>query len=85
MSDRLLTRRQAEALVPTTDCSGRKYTDEEREDIIRYILLAAELQRELTLKEVGEALQHSWLSETSNHRLISLATIEILKQGEMSR
>ncbi|KKM93070.1 hypothetical protein LCGC14_1212060 [marine sediment metagenome] len=40
-----VSRRTAERAVPLEDCSGRKYGVDEREDLIRYVLLGAELQR----------------------------------------
>lgn len=42
-----LSRARAEEAVPLKDCSGRKYSPDEREDIIRYVLLGAELQHVL--------------------------------------
>lgn len=44
MSFELMSRERAEGLVPLTDCSGREYGKDEREDIIRYVLLGAEMQ-----------------------------------------
>jgi len=40
-----VSRAEAESAVPIEDCSGRKYGVDEREDIIRYLLLGAEMQR----------------------------------------
>ena len=42
----LITRARAEFAVPLEDCSGRKYSKDEREDIIRYLILGAEIQRD---------------------------------------
>jgi len=42
---REVTREEAESAVFPTDCSGRKYSPDEREDLIRYVLLGAEMQR----------------------------------------
>ena len=40
-----VSRARAEQAVPVADCSGRVYAPDEREDIVRYVLLGAELQR----------------------------------------
>ena len=42
----VLTRKRAESAVPLTDCSGRKYTPDEWEDNVRYVILGAEIQRD---------------------------------------
>ena len=42
----LISRKRAEEAVPLIDCSGRKYDEGEREDIIRYVQEGAELQRD---------------------------------------
>ena len=42
----IITRERAEAAVPLHDCSGREYTKDEREDIIRYVIWGAEIQRD---------------------------------------
>ncbi len=43
--DLSLIRAQVAVSVPLEDCSGRTYSSDEREDIIRYMLFAAEMQR----------------------------------------
>jgi len=43
----IISREQAEAAVPLKDCSGRTYSANEREDIIRYVLEGAEIQRDV--------------------------------------
>ena len=42
----LISRKRAEEAVPETDCSGKKYEDWLREDIIRYVQYGAEIQRD---------------------------------------
>lgn len=44
---KLIGRTRAEASVPLFDCSGRVYPNDEREDLIRYVLEGAEIQRDL--------------------------------------
>ena len=39
-----LERKKAEELVGKVDCTGRQYGADEREDIIRFVLLGAEFQ-----------------------------------------
>jgi len=41
---------KAKRVTPLSDCSGKKYSKDEREDIARYILLGAELQRDATIQ-----------------------------------
>lgn len=41
--------------VPETDCSGRRFSDEEREDIARYMQQAAEIQRDVDCLGSGES------------------------------
>ena len=43
----LVSRVRAESAVPLDDCSGRAYSIDEREDIIRYVLEGAEIQRDM--------------------------------------
>lgn len=47
----VINRARAEKAVSLKDCSGREYTPDEREDIIRYLLLGAEMQRDIDIKE----------------------------------
>lgn len=42
----IVTRERIQQAVPLQDCSGRTYPDWEREDIVRYMLFAAEIQRD---------------------------------------
>jgi len=42
----LVSVQRIERAVPLQDCSGRKYSEWEREDIVRYMLQAAEMQRD---------------------------------------
>jgi len=42
----IITRNRIQKAVPNCDCAGRKYPKEEREDLVRYMLLAAEIQRD---------------------------------------
>ena len=46
MKPPIISREKVESAVPLEDCGGRKYPDWEREDIIRYMLFAAEIQRD---------------------------------------
>lgn len=48
----LMYRERAERVVPTKDCSGRKYSADEREDMIRYVLEGAEIQRDMDAEYV---------------------------------
>ena len=41
-----INRARAESAVPREDCSGRVYDEGEREDLIRYVLQGAEIQRD---------------------------------------
>lgn len=50
---KLISRKQAEQTVPMCDCSGHKYGKDEREDIIRYVLLGAEIQRDCDMASLG--------------------------------
>ena len=53
----LISRAKAEKAVPLEDCSGRKFTPNEREDIIRYVIWGAEIQRDQdldTIKALGD-------------------------------
>lgn len=50
----LITRKRAEEAVPLTDCSGREYSIDEREDIIRYVLLGIEIQRDMDLDKLAK-------------------------------
>lgn len=45
----LISKVRAKKAVPTYDCSGKKLTHNEREDIARYILEGAEIQRDTIL------------------------------------
>lgn len=49
---KLINRETAELAVPLQDCSGREYGKEEREDIIRYLILGAETQRDKDFEEM---------------------------------
>lgn len=50
----LISRERAEAAVPLVDCSNRAYSKDEREDIIRYVIEGAEIQRDtLNLRTVA--------------------------------
>ena len=42
----IITREKVNWAIPTEDCSGRRYTESEREDLIRYMIWAAEIQRD---------------------------------------
>ena len=42
----VISRERIEGAVPLEDCGGRKYLEWEREDIIRYMLFAVEIQRD---------------------------------------
>lgn len=42
----LISRERAKFSIPETDCSGRKYTPDEREDLVRTIIDGAETQRD---------------------------------------
>ena len=42
----IISRNRVESAVPLEDCGGREYPEWEREDIIRYMLFAAEIQRD---------------------------------------
>lgn len=42
----IISRERAENAVPLNDCSGRVYSKDEREDIIRYVISGAEIQRD---------------------------------------
>ena len=53
----LLRRARVESAVPLQDCSGRNYTKEEREDIIRYVIWGAEIQRDMD--QIGEYEQRN--------------------------
>lgn len=61
----LITRKRAEKAVPLTDCSGKKYEDWLREDIIRYVQEGAEIQRDydemvIIEKLVGTLKEVQW-------------------------
>ncbi len=42
----LISRERAESAIPDTDCSGRKFTLSEWEDLVRTIVHGAEIQRD---------------------------------------
>ncbi len=42
----LISRERAESAIPDTDCSGRKFTPSEWEDLVRTIVHGAEIQRD---------------------------------------
>ena len=42
----LISRARAESAVEFVDCSGRKYSKDEREDLIRTLIYGAEIQRD---------------------------------------
>ncbi len=42
----VISRERAESAVPLVDCSGRVYPEDEREDLIRYVIYGAEIQRD---------------------------------------
>lgn len=48
----LISRTRAESAVPLEDCGGREYGKDEREDIIRYLILGAEIQRDKDFEEM---------------------------------
>lgn len=50
---KIISRERAEQAVPSTDCSGRAYTPDEREDIIRYVMEGAEIQRDKDVLAIG--------------------------------
>lgn len=43
----LISRERAESAVGDTDCSERKYTPDEREDLVRTVIDGAEIQRDM--------------------------------------
>jgi len=49
----IISRARAEEAVPLVDCSGRIYEADEREDIVRYVLLGAEIQRDIDFEILG--------------------------------
>ena len=50
----LIPRGATERAVPTEDCSGYTYSSDEREDLIRYVLVGAEIQRDRDLDTIKE-------------------------------
>lgn len=46
----LISKARAKKAVPAYDCSGKKLSKFEREDIVRYILLGSEIQRDITIR-----------------------------------
>ena len=42
----LISRARAESAVPSVDCSGRMYSKDECEDLIRTLIYGAEIQRD---------------------------------------
>ncbi len=46
LSLEMISRERAERTVPLVDCGGRVYGEDEREDLIRYVLCGAEIQRD---------------------------------------
>ncbi len=44
---RAVSRKRAECCVPHVDCSGRRYSDDEWEDLVRYVIEGAEVQWDL--------------------------------------
>jgi len=51
----IIERARAESAVPPDDCSGRKFTPDEREDLVRAILDGAEIQRDTNLDQLIKA------------------------------
>ena len=51
----LVSRVRAESAVPLDDCSGRAYSIDEREDIIRFFLFGAEVQRDKDIEHYKKA------------------------------
>ncbi len=50
----MISRERAEQAVPFMDCGGRLYGADEREDLIRYVLWGAEIQRDKDDMSVNE-------------------------------
>lgn len=48
----LISRKRAENAVPLTDCGGNEYDEDLREDIIRYVISGAEIQRDKDFEEM---------------------------------
>lgn len=48
----LISRTRAESAVPLEDCGGRRYGVLEREDLIRCLILGAEIQRDKDFEEM---------------------------------
>ena len=63
MKFNLITRAKAESAVPLQDCSGRNYTKEEREDIIRYVIWGAEIQRDTDQEEYENLNKNGYIAE----------------------
>jgi len=42
----IITRAKVQGLIPLTDCGGRIYPEDEREDLVRHMIWAAENQRD---------------------------------------
>ena len=63
----IVKRKRIEDAIPLVDCSGKQYTSELREDIIRHCLFCAEIQRDVDYeilkgKEKGnEKVPKVWL------------------------
>ncbi len=51
----IIDRARRENAVPLTDCSGRDYGADEREDIIRYVFEGAEIQRDTDIDQLIKA------------------------------
>ena len=54
----LLTKERIQKAIPPEDCSGRIYPDWEKEDITRYMILAAEIQRDYDIHFYTKAPKH---------------------------
>ena len=71
----LITRVRAESAVPLQDCSGRNYKTEEREDIIRYIIWGAEVQRNTDQEEYKK---HNNVKMDKANKLFLFGSIGVL-------
>ena len=54
----VISRARAESAVPLEDCSGHIFTPDEREDLVRYVLYGAEIQRDDMIGKGLASLEH---------------------------
>ena len=59
MKPPIIGRNRIENAVPLQDCSGREYPEWERKDIMRYMQLAAEIQRDRDIDYYENLSNHS--------------------------